>query len=220
MVTDAGTEQPTCGDDVAQLRAAFPENPFTGEKLSVKLVEPPALTVAVVEPPDGGAMVKSVAVPSSAIVCGLPLAFVLMVTDAARLPTVVGLKVTVITQFAPLLTLPPQLSLRVKSPAFAPVSVMPEIVSVAPPLLVSVTVCAALVVPTSCALKLKDATPIETAAGVTPMPIRLMMCGLPAASSVKDTAPVRVPVVLGVNVTLMVQLAVGASDAPQLSVFV
>ena len=40
-----------------------------------------------------------------------------------------------------------------------------------------------------------------------PVPFRLTFCGLPGALSVIDTAPVRVPICVGLNVTLIVQLA-------------
>lgn len=40
-----------------------------------------------------------------------------------------------------------------------------------------------------------------------PTPVRLTICGLPAALSVMTTAPVRVPPCVGVKITLMVQLA-------------
>ena len=50
------------------------------------------------------------------------------------------------------------------------------------------------------------------------MPVRLMVCGDPAALSAMLTAPVRVPVAVGVNVTLMVQEAPAATELPQVSV--
>jgi len=45
-----------------------------------------------------------------------------------------------------------------------------------------------------------------------------MVCGDPAALSVMLTAPVRVPVAVGVNVTLMVQEAPAATELPQVFV--
>jgi hypothetical protein len=47
-----------------------------------------------------------------------------------------------------------------------------------------------------------------------PVPVRFTVCGLLAAPSVIVRVPVRVPVWLGVNVTLTTQLALGASDTP------
>src|SRR6266568_6593263 len=44
-----------------------------------------------------------------------------------------------------------------------------------------------------------------------PVPDRLTNCGLPAALSATESVPLRVPAVVGVKVTLMAQLAPGAS---------
>ena len=49
----------------------------------------------------------------------------------------------------------------------------------------------------------------------TPLPVRLIVCGLPVALSLTVSVPVRVPVVVGVNFTLTVQLAPVASEVPQ-----
>ena len=51
-----------------------------------------------------------------------------------------------------------------------------------------------------------------------PVPVRLTVCGLPAALSVMVTAPVRVPVAVGLNVTLIVQLEPAESEVPQVVV--
>jgi len=56
-------------------------------------------------------------------------------------------------------------------------------------------------------------------AGNPPVPVRLTVCGLPLALSVTVSAPVRVPVAVGVNVTLIVQLAPAATLDPQLLVW-
>jgi hypothetical protein len=45
-----------------------------------------------------------------------------------------------------------------------------------------------------------------------------IVCGLPGALSAIDTAAVRVPVLVGANVTLIVQLAPGATEAPHVLV--
>ena len=70
-----------------------------------------------------------------------------MDTAALRLPVAEGLKVTAMLQCAPAATELPQVLVCVKSFALEPVTLMPEIVSAALPVLVSVTLCAALVVP-------------------------------------------------------------------------
>ena len=51
------------------------------------------------------------------------------------------------------------------------------------------------------------------------MPVRFTTCGLPGALSVMLTVPVRVPVCVGVKVTLMMQLAPLASELPQVLVW-
>ena len=52
----------------------------------------------------------------------------------------------------------------------------------------------------------------------TPVPVRLIVCGLPAALSVIVTVPGNDPVVVGVNVTLIVHVPVAATDAPHVFV--
>jgi len=54
--------------------------------------------------------------------------------------------------------------------------------------------------------------------GATPVPLNETFCGLPAALSVTDSVPVRLPVPVGVNVTLIVQLAPAPRLIPQLLV--
>ena len=48
-----------------------------------------------------------------------------------------------------------------------------------------------------------------------PVPVSAIVCGLPAALSAMEMAAVRVPVLVGVNVTLIVQLAPGVTEVPQ-----
>jgi hypothetical protein len=89
---------------------------------------------------------------------------------AERGPTAVGVKLTAITQFAPASTVEPQGLLlvgRAKSPEFVPVSEMPEIFSVDPPVLVRVTFWVALVVPVFCPAKVSEVRLSETTGGDT-----------------------------------------------------
>jgi len=51
-----------------------------------------------------------------------------------------------------------------------------------------------------------------------PEPERVADCGLPEALSVTFKVPVRVPDAVGVKVTLIVQLALGASELPHVLV--
>jgi len=55
--------------------------------------------------------------------------------------------------------------------------------------------------------------------GAVPVPVRPAVCGLPLASSAMLTEAVRLPVALGVNVTLIVQVPLlAATELPQLLV--
>ena len=47
------------------------------------------------------------------------------------------------------------------------------------------------------------------------MPVRFMVCGLPVALSVTVIVPPWLPVAVGVNVTLMMQVPPAATEAPQ-----
>ena len=51
-----------------------------------------------------------------------------------------------------------------------------------------------------------------------PVPVNATVCGLPDASSLIVSVPVIVPDAFGVNVTLIVQLALAATEVPQLLV--
>jgi hypothetical protein len=142
-----------------------------------------------------------------------------IVTAATRLPATVGLNVTLIVQLLPAATLAPHVLPCAKSPAFVPVTPMLDIASGLPPLLLSVTVCAALVLPTDCVPKLKLLAERLTVGGVaTPVPVSETVCGLPVASSVIVTAATRLPAAVGLNVTLIVQLAPPATLAPHVFV--
>ena len=90
-------------------------------------------------------------------------------------------------------------------------------VSVALPLFVNVTLCAALVPPTGwlpndrlLGDKLTDAT--------APVPESPTVCGLPLALSVMLTEAARLPLAEGVNITLIVQFPPAATELPQVLV--
>jgi hypothetical protein len=82
---------------------------------------------------------------------------------------------------------------------------MPLTVSDPVPLLVNVTVFAPLVVLTIWSAKLR-LVGLSVTAGAVPVPVRFVLCGLPDASSVTETDAIRVPVAVGLKVTLTVQL--------------
>ena len=94
---------------------------------------------------------------------------------------------------------------------------MLEMVTGTDPLLVSVTVLAGLLVPTTLVPKLRLVVDMLSV-GVTPEPVSETNCGLLEAVSVMVSVPVREPLAVGVNVTLMVQLEFPATLAPQLLV--
>ena len=99
---------------------------------------------------------KSVATPVSETLWGLLAASSVTVTDALRVPVAVGWKVTAIAQFAPAASVAGvtgQVFVSVKSPLFVPVMAILEIVRAALPLLVSVTLCEAELLPTGWLLK-------------------------------------------------------------------
>ena len=63
-----------------------------------------------------------------------------------------------------------------------------------------------------------DRLVVESVTGVCPVPETLTVCGLFPASSVIASVAVRVPLALGVKVTLMVQLPPDATLLPQVFV--
>jgi hypothetical protein len=85
------------------------------------------------------------------------------------------------------------------------------------PVLLRVTVWAALVVPRDWLPKARLVAARLTA-GPVPVPVRLTVCGLPVALSVMLTEAVRLPEAVGVNVTLIVQLPPAATELPHVLV--
>ena len=96
-------------------------------------------------------------VPLTGTVCGLPAASSATATLALRLSAAVGVKVTRMVQKALAASVLGQLLLSEKSPLLVPLSPMPVMVRAALPLLIRVTVDAALVVLTCWFPKLKVA---------------------------------------------------------------
>lgn len=87
----------------------------------------------------------------------------------------------------------------------APVAVMEAIFSAALPVFVSVTFCAALVVPTTCELKFKPLGLREAiGCGMIPFPLRLTLAAVVVVPSLPDMlkAPVRNPACVGLKNTL------------------
>jgi hypothetical protein len=114
-------------------------------------------------------------VPERVNVCGLPLALSATLTAAVKEPLAAGVKVTLIVQLPPAATLAPQLLLCAKSLGFAPVSAIPLILKAPLPVLLKVTVWAALVAPTAWLPKARLLADIATEGDcTTPVPDRAM----------------------------------------------
>ena len=135
------------------------------------------------------------------------MALSLMLKEPLRPPLAVGAKVTLTLQLCPTLRmLSSGGTLQVLVWEKSPVVVMPVIFSVAVPVFVMVTVCGELTVPTVWFPKLRLVGETVTAvAAVTPVPVTVMVWGLPLALSVIVIWLVSALVVEGVNVMLIVQ---------------
>ena len=103
--------------------------------------------------------------------------------------------------------------------AKSPEAEMPVMLSGALPLLVRVAVCAVLVVPTVCEANV-SAVGLRVAAGPRAVPTSSTDCGLPGPVPLIAMLAILVPPVVGVNVTLTMQVPPAANDAPQLLVCV
>jgi hypothetical protein len=99
----------------------------------------------------------AVPVPLRLTVCGLFAALSLIESVAVRLPVADGVNVTLTVQVLLGVTVAPAqvLALLAKSLAFVPPIVTVEMVRLAVPLLVTVTVCGVLVTPTFCGLNVR-----------------------------------------------------------------
>ena len=125
-------------------------------------------------------------------------------------PDAVGVNVTLTVQLA---STARSVS-EVHVPAFAPDATAKGPVTPNPvrptgtfPVLETVTVCGALVVFTACAAKVRLAGFRATVPAVpAPVPVKVTICGLPVALSVKVIAPVRAPAAVGVKVIWNVQV--------------
>jgi len=89
---------------------------------------------------------------------------------------------------------------------------MPVMLKLVVPTFVNVTVLAPLVVPMATVPKLRL---VGESFAVVPIPLRLTFCGLPAALSLTLSVALRVPDAVGLNVTVMLQLAPAANELPQ-----
>src|SRR5712692_9350703 len=93
--------------------------------------------------------------PLKAPECGLPIVLSVIVIAALRGPNSLGVKVTLIVQFAPAAMLAPHVLFWLKSAALVSVSAMLLITTAEVPVLLSVSACAPLTAPISCGVKLR-----------------------------------------------------------------
>jgi len=153
--------------------------------------------------------------PARGTLCGEPLALSAMLMEATAEPEAVGAKLTMMLQLAEAASVLVQVDVSLNSAEFVPVIPMLVRVSGAAPELVSVMVCMALVVPIDCAGKVRNVA-LRESVGTVPVPLRATVCGESVALFTMLTAAAAEPDAVGVNVTLMVQLAATARLAAQL----
>ena len=132
--------------------------------------------------------------PVKDTVCGLPPPVSVMLTTALRDPVLVGLNEALIVQLFPAPIDEPQLLNPLKSPRFCPVILMLLMFRAVLPVLVKVTSCAALFVPTFWGGKVSCVGERLT---TVPAPISSITCGLVEALSEIETSPDFSPCVSG-----------------------
>ena len=154
--------------------------------------------------------------PDSATVWGLLLDESETVSVPALEPFAVGLNATEIVQLAAAARLLPHVLLEItKSPAFVPVTVTPLIVIELAEPFFKVAVCDAVVEPTFIEPNEREVGLIVTVPLVpVPVPDNDTVCGVLVAESLKFNVAVRVPLVVGANAMLAVQLADAARLVP------
>jgi hypothetical protein len=96
-----------------------------------------------------------------------------------------------------------------------PVIVMPVMLNAVFPGLVKVIVCPGVQMQRN-PVRHEKRTLVEERLTTVPVPLREINCGLPGASSLTESIPVRLPAALGMKETSIVQLAPAARLEPQL----
>ena len=150
-----------------------------------------------------GVTPTNVPVPVSETVCGLPPPLSTTLR-AAVFSSLRGVKVTLMVQLLPAGTRVPQVLVWAKAPGLLPVKCSSPMLKLWVLVFVKVTVWGGLVVPTNWVAKVSfDGDSATT----VPTPVSGTTCGLLEALSTKVTLPVNVPIVDGVKVTAILQLA-------------
>jgi hypothetical protein len=152
-----------------------------------------------------------VPVPDKLTVCGLPPPESLRLSTALRVPVVVGANVTLTVQLAPGPICEPQMFVSEKSFQLLPVILAPLKLIAVLLVLVTVTVCGVLFVPTFCGGKLSCAGDTLT---TVPTPCSSMIWGFVEALSERASRPVFDPGTVGLNTAERVQFPPGATLLP------
>jgi hypothetical protein len=143
--------------------------------------------------------VPLVPVPVSVTICGPPVALSVNKIVPVRVPVAVGLNVIENTHGSASTAMLGHCANV--APAKSPLVTMLVNVNGFPPVFDTVTICAALVVPTAWLPNVNEAGVIPIVVLLlVPVPAKITDCGLPVALSVNVIAPERVPVAVGVNV--------------------
>ena len=194
----------------AQKNDTVPGTPATDVSSSGYAASPPAAMLWVVLPL--ALRAKSTPVPVNCTLCGDDPALSVKVTLPVRDPGAVGVNAISTVHAPPAAKLPPQVLLPATG-AKSPVTAMLWISSGIPPLLVSVTVCAAAVSPTPVAANvIADTGDSDTPAGATPIPLNATVWL--RYSSVTVSTPAPGPTLFGTKATSSEQLACPFSEFP------
>ena len=162
----------------------------------------PAVTVAEVAPTLGGSMAKFVAAPTRGTDCGVFAVLSASVKVALRVPTAVGMNVTLTVQVAAGAIGLLHVSCSRKSVGFAPENDKDAITSAPVPEFVMVSATGGLGVPTSWFVKFKLEDDMETMAWVA-VPARVTEWGLPAALSATEIEADLFPAASGLKITVI-----------------
>jgi hypothetical protein len=133
-------------------------------------------------------------------------------TLALRAPVACGVKITVIVHDPPAETVEGQLLVCEKSALLTPMRLIAVIVRAVVWRFVKVVLIGLLELPTITVPKLSELG--EKVTGLIPVPFTAIVCGLLPALSEMVTVPDAVPATVGVNVTVMLQVAPAAMEVP------
>jgi hypothetical protein len=201
-----------------QLKVTLWLNPPRPVRAKVYDAVAPGATVCVEEELEATASVKSQPVPLKLTACGLPAPLSVIERVPVAAPTAVGAKSTATVQ-VPLAGTAVEVEQVVPDVARpkGPVTTMALMLRLVLPPLVSVTVCALLVVPTNWPAKAAGVERLTPVVDAVPVPLRLTVCvvGIPLLLSVIVTVPAWAPTVVGSKLTAIVQLPLAATVPPE-----